>query len=483
MALIRHAFYVEKESIRKTFDELKKGSKKILAGKMEPETRFFIKALLSVMEIMAVLLLEKRTRKNSGNSGLPPSSDPGGNGNRNKGNSGEKKNVGSSLENSKIEKREETLSPDKCEGCGAGLEEAPVTETEKREIIDIIYTVVKTTLTAETRECTLCGDNTKAKFPEGVDGKIQYGAGIKAGVINFLMVQMLSLRRTAEHFMGLTGRLISEATMLKYVAQFGESLKEWEKWAKKELAKATVLYVDETGMRVKKKNYWIHTCSSGNIVLQIIHPKRGLVGMWAMGILEKYGGVVVHDCWSPYFSLEGVLHALCNSHLMRELKFVEDSSGHRWATKMKRLLKTAVAMVGSAEEKILSADEYIKLVRMYEEILMEGLLELPGMPETSGKGRYKYTEAQNLWLRLFHHRDAVLLFAKMAEVDATNNRAERDLRMNKVKKKVSGCFRTFEMAENFCRIYSYVKTMRNMGYSSLQAITLALKGEIPMPRV
>ena len=108
LALIRHAFYVEKESIRKTFDELKKGSKKILAGKMEPETRFFIKALLSVMEIMAALLLEKRTRKNSGNSGLPPSSDPGGNGNRNKGNSGEKKNVGSSLENSKIEKREES---------------------------------------------------------------------------------------------------------------------------------------------------------------------------------------------------------------------------------------------------------------------------------------------------------------------------------------------------------------------------------------
>ena len=120
------------------------------------------------------------------------------------------------------------------------------------------------------------------------------------------------------------------------------------------------------------------------------------------------------------------------------------------------------------------------LERKYEDILLEGLCEIPLDPVSVGKrGEPKYTDAQNLWLRLFEHKDSVLLFTKVKKVEATNNRAERDLRMTKVKKKVSGCFRTQEMAQHFCRIYSYVKTMKNKNISSLQAITLALKGNIP----
>ena len=378
-------------------------------------------------------------------------------------------------------KKRKPLSPKKCSCCNSDLKHAKITSTETRKSIDISYTVEETSFTAETRECPKCCEKTKADFPKGIDGKVQYGDGIKAAIINFLVVQMISLQRVQEHFKGLIGRSISQAVMLKYIAQFAKSLKEWEEWVKKELLKAPVLYLDETSMRVNKKNYWIHTCSSGYLVLQIIHPKRGVEGMKDMGILDRYGGgTIVHDCWAPYFSFEGLIHALCNSHLMRELKFIEDSTGDRWATRMKRLLKVAVAMVNSRKEKILTTEEYNKLQRIYQEILAEALLELPSTPEKTGaRGKTKHTEAQNLWLRLFEYEDAVLLFAKVPEVDPTNNESERNLRMYKVKMKVSGCFRTYEMAQYFCLIYSYIKTMRNKGYSSLEAINLALKGKIP----
>ena len=138
-------------------------------------------------------------------------------------------------------------------------------------------------------------------------------------------------------------------------------------------------------------------------------------------------------------------------------------------------------MVNKKKSRVLTEKEYKRLQRRYRNILTRALGELPLFPESKGKkGRVKHTDAQNLWLRLDKYEFEVLLFARMKEVDPTNNRAERDLRMSKVKKKVSGCFRTEEMARHFCRITSYVKTMKNKGYSSLEAITMALKGNIPI---
>ncbi len=88
------------------------------------------------------------------------------------------------------------------------------------------------------------------------------------------------------------------------------------------------------------------------------------------------------------------------------------------------------------------------------------------------------SDAHNLWERLKKYEDAVLLFAKLAHVPFTNNRAERDLRMSKVKQKISGCFRTSKYAEAYCRISSYLQTMAYKGYNPLVAIQMALSGEI-----
>jgi len=147
---------------------------------------------------------------------------------------------------------------------------------------------------------------------------------------------------------------------------------------------------------------------------------------------------------------------------------------------LKRLLQETCRKVSKSEEKKLSEVDYANLQKRFRNIITRGGKELPPVPpKPSGKrGKIAKSDAHNLWERLKDNESAVLLFAKDPYVSFTNNRAERDLRMAKVKQKVSGCFRTFQYAQAYCRISSYLQTMANKGYNPLIAIQMALAGKI-----
>lgn len=184
--------------------------------------------------------------------------------------------------------------------------------------------------------------------------------------------------------------------------------------------------------------------------------------MEQINIIPRYGGVIIHDCWASYLSYEHCGHGLCGSHLLRELTFIVDSNGYRWASNMKALLQQTCAKVSKRKRKKLTTQEYANLQKRYRNILTRGAKELPPIPErVSGqRGRIAKSDAHNLWERLSEHEQAVLLFARNADVSFTNNRAERDLRMGKVKQKVSGCFRQERLASAYCRISSYLRKER-----------------------
>ena len=189
---------------------------------------------------------------------------------------------------------------------------------------------------------------------------------------------------------------------------------------------------------------------------------------------------MIHDCWASYLAYDHCGHGLCGSHLLRELTFVVDANGYAWAANMKRLLQETCVIVAKRKSKKLSRGEYKNLQKRYRNILSRGERELPAIPprQNGKRGRIAKTDAHNLWERLKQYETAVLLFAKQPHVSFTNNRAERDLRMSKVKQKVSGCFRTRPFAEAYCRISSYLQTMANKGYNPLLAIHLALSGHL-----
>ena len=262
--------------------------------------------------------------------------------------------------------------------------------------------------------------------------------------------------------------------------QLHHALADWEQAAIEQLLDMPAMHVDETSLRVDRKNHWIHVCSAGDITCKFLHPKRGKEAIEAIGVIPRYGGVVIHDCWASYLAYDHCGHGLCGSHLLRELVFVIDANGYAWAINMKRLLQETCAKVSKRKRKKLTKTEYTNLQKRFRNILTRGEKELPPIPprQNGKRGRIAKSDAHNLWERLKQYEEAVLLFANASHVSFTNNRAERDLRMSKVKQKVSGCFRTSRYAEAYCRISSYLQTMANQGYNPLVAIQMALSGQI-----
>lgn len=473
---------MSKQSIRDQIQQAKDDLNNALGAGSTPELKAAIKSLLIVVDILVSLFLEKKIRKNSSNSGLPPSKDPASKNDRNKPTNKERSKLGEQIDNTREVQTKEIVGPDYCNNCDSDLKNVKVSDSEDRKKIDIVYEVITHTVTAEVKICPECGIQNKGKFPKGMEGKIQYGIGVKATVINFLCVQMSSLERTQEYLKGIVGRLISQAVLLKYIFQLYEALEDWELSMIDKLLKSHHIHVDETSTKVDKKNYWAHSYSAADITLKFIHENRGSEAIDEIGIIPRYGGVIIHDCYASYFKYENVEHALCGGHLLRELKFVEESTGDHWARSMKKILQQAAETVGNRPKlRILKEKEYKQLQSRYRNILTRALKELPEFPIANGRrGRLKHTDAQNLWMRLKKHETSILRFARDKNIDFTNNRAERDIRISKVKQKVSGCFRTLKYAQCFYRISSYLKTMRYKGYSSMQAIMLAYQGNIPI---
>lgn len=172
---------------------------------------------------------------------------------------------------------------------------------------------------------------------------------------------------------------------------------------------------------------------------------------------------VIHDCWAFYLAYQHCGHGLCGSHLLRELTFNVESNGYPWAPNMKRLLQETCKKAAQSQHKKLDDKAYANLQKRYRNIMTRGAKQFPPIPpRPPGKrGKLAKSDAHNLWEHLLDHEAAVLLFAKESQVSFTNNRAEQDLRMAKVKQKVSGCFRPQTYAHAYCRISSYLQSMTN----------------------
>ena len=349
----------------------------------------------------------------------------------------------------------------RCEHCSENLRHVQVEDYERvpastsclKNILSIPMRQIKT--------CPSCECVNKGAFASDLAGPEQYGLGVKAFVMNLLVAQIVSFNRAQMLLKNLIGRAISQATMLKYILQLHEALAPWEDLAIKLLLVSPAMNVDETSIRVEKSKHWVHVYSAGDITLKRLRSRRGKEAIDEINIIPLYGGVIVHDCWPSYLSYENLADALYGSHLMRELEFVINSKDYASARNMKRLLKEICAEVSSRKSKRLKADEYVNLQKRYRNIITRGTAELPARPvRPSGKrGRLAQSDAQNLWDRLKTREQAILLFAKKAAVPFTNNLAERDLRMGKVKQKASGCFRQRKYTEAYCRISSDLQSM------------------------
>ena len=367
----------------------------------------------------------------------------------------------------------EPIRLEKCKNCNHSLLKTEKT-FEKRQVIDVIFKLYVTEYQAECAECEKCKSYSKAEFPNFCKKKIQYGNGFKSLIIYFNKYQLLPLRRTAEICKDLFNLKISEASILNFGKEGYDKLKVFDVACKEALLKSKVMHNDESGGRCAKRLKWFQVASTNLLTHFAFHDKRGSKAMNDIGILSAYKGKSVHDYFKSYFKYT-CEHILCNAHLLRELIFEFEIRAQDWANKMIALLLEIKEKVDNAKEQVTVNSLSTEIIRKYEEafdeIVRAGLKNNPYKPKDPHKrGRPKQTTARNLLDRLQTHKGKYLAFMYDFNVPFDNNLAERDIRMLKLYMKISGCFRTFTGASHFCRIRSYISTIRKNKLNILSSI-------------
>jgi transposase len=277
---------------------------------------------------------------------------------------------------------------------------------------------------------------------------------------------------------------VSTGTLQAWVEAGADGLEEFIEQVRAQLAASPVVHVDETGARAAGKLHSVHEAVTETVALYRLHSKRGKEGIDALGVLPGYRGVAVHDGFTPYRRFSDCLHALCNSHHLRELIAVEEQGGQPWASELARLLVELNSTVENAKQQgHAHLDDTVleRFQRRYRTLIDTGLALNPEPQRTGKRGRPKQGKTRSLLLRLDHYQDDVLRFAHDFRVPFSNNQGERDLRMIKLQQKISGCWRTTNGAANFLTLRSYIQTARKQGKNILAVLEQATEGHPWLP--
>jgi len=437
------------------------------------------KSMFEIM-ILIITLLANRLNLNSTNSSKPPSSDP----NREKRPKnktgkkagGQKGHLGTTLKKVDDPDKIEVIKVDRSKLPSGRYQQVGF---ESRQVFDIDISRVVTEYRAQILE----DDNGKrivAPFPEGVAKAVQYGTSLKAHSVYMSQFQLVPYNRIQDYFADHLHIPVSEGSIFNFNKEAFQFLADFENRVKNELAASDLAHADETGINIGGKRHWLHCVSNDCWTLYHPHEKRGTDAMDDMGILPRFKGILCHDHWKPYYKID-CTHALCNAHHLRELTRAWEQDAQKWARNLKTLLETINLKVSDAGGA-LDAPESQKYRLKYRALIKQGEIECPGptRPKETGKrGRIKKSKSRNLLERLRDFEQDTLRFMDNERVPFSNNLGENDIRMTKVQQKISGCFRSMDGAQIFCRVRSYLSTCRKQGVKSSHALDLLFNGKSP----
>ena len=355
--------------------------------------------------------------------------------------------------------------------------------------------------------------NNSGSFPDHIKAPVQYGARIRAMSIYMLYYQMIPESRLAEAFADIHGINICSGTLGNSWNKIYDNLEVHEQSAEVFLATSNLAHFDESGMRVGSNLQWLHSASNESATVYKVDPKRGTAAMDKFHIHKNFTGIAVHDHWKSYYDMKKVKgHALCNAHILRELIHITENTETAenkdsiWTNKMEQLLYKVLNYVSAHREDGFLPQDYItKLDREYDIILAEATKyydslrakspyqkvdtqsSLSSLCATLDQDKKKKAKApkvpkapkalgEALALRMNNYKNEILRFMHDFTVPFTNNLSERDIRMIKVRQKISGCFRTEMGAKVFCRIRGYLSTVKKQSLSVIEQIANAIEG-------
>ena len=420
--------------------------------------------------------LEKLEKTTSKNSNQPPSMDgfkktkslrtPSG-----KKTGGQPGHKGATLKISTTPDHLIKCHPEFCEGCGESLKQVTPTKTITRQIFDLPITNIEVTeFEVGVKICPNCGLKNEGQFPEHVKQNVQYGSKLTSFIAYLHHYQMLPFKRITELIEDTFNQKISEGTVATMIQRVSYSLEDTEEYIQQQLISSSILHLDETGCYVNDERWWLHVASNNRFTHYHVNKKRGSEAMEAAGILPYFTGTAIHDQWSPYYKFDDCTHAACNVHHLREFRAMEEIFKQEWAKEMSALLLEAKDYSETTAYPLpqFKVEEF---ERRYLEILESGYIQ---NPKQQGA---KNTEPIRLLNRLTKRQEEVLEFLYQRDVPFENNRAENDVRMTKVKQKVSGTFRTPDGAEYFARIRGFISTCQKQGINVLEGIRTVFEGK------
>jgi len=436
-----------------------------------------------------IRIQKERLNKNSKNSSKPPSSDGLNKPNpkslrtsSGKSPGAQNKHKGSGLK--LMKKPDETIQyrPNQCENCSNFGICKVCSISETKYDIDIC---VETKVTAHqilSYECPFKNNHViSGSFPNNIKSTMQYGDNLKALAIALNTSGMMGIKRTHNILSAVFGIPISTGTIHSMVKYCGSKLKNTVEMIKHTISDLPSVHFDETGLRVNKKLHWVHSSSNDSYTYLSVEEKRGTIGMDSSGVLPNFSGVAIHDFWKPYFKYKNISHAVCNSHLLRELTgIIENNPKQIWALEITQLLlqmKKAKDVAIDRQKPNLSADCLEYFSYKYDNILTKAVSDNPIVSKSKKRGRPKKGKIRSLIDRFVEYKAEVCLFVNDFSIPFTNNQAEQDVRMIKVKQKVSGCFRTKSGADTFVTIMSYLGTASKQGINAYYAIKSALANQ------
>jgi len=374
-----------------------------------------------------------------------------------------------------------------CGSCGKSLKKEKVIEYDRRQVFDIPPIKVEVTEhRGEKKVCARCGEVSTAVFPEGITHKAQYGNRLKAYAVYIKNYGLLSYERAAELFEDLFSVPLSAGTLVNIDQNISERLAGVVERIKQNIIASSVAHFDETGMRIEGKLHWLHVAGTNELTYYMPHQKRGNAATDAIGILPTYQGRAIHDNWKSYFNYRCCEHGLCNAHHIRELTFMYEQYAQKWAKDMIDFLLEVKEKREKTNRRGFDPETIKEYENRYRRIITAGMRANPPPVEDTQKkkrGRKKKSKALNLVERLRQREKATLAFMYDFTVPFDNNLAERDIRMMKVQQKISGTFRSFEGAVSFCRIRSYISTVKKQGMSVIAAIQDAFAGDTLVPHL
>jgi transposase-like protein len=453
-----------------------------------------------------VVELEARLNQNSRNSSKPPSSDGPAKPNRTQSerrSSGKKPggqpgHSGTTLCKSANPDERIRYSVTACESCGEDLSGRDPDSVEERQVFDLPVMHIKCTAhETETKTCPCCGHRNQSAWVDLLateSGAAIYGANLRSLCVYLTQFQMVPFDRATDLIRDLFLHTISAGTLVSWVGKTYDALESTDAAVAEMLAvDSGSVHFDETGVRVVGKTQWLHSASNQRVAHFAYHAKRGTDAMNEIGILPRFLGTAIHDRWEAYFHYRRCRHGLCNAHLLRDLRFVWEQHDERWAKNMHRLLRKLNVIMRDAQNhgrSRFNAPTIDRVRRHYRRILNVGFAYhldkdfREGVISTIGRrGRKKQRPGKNLLDALKEHEEMVLLFFKDFTVPFTNNQAEREIRMTKVKLKVSGSFRSVDGARYFCRIRGYLATAQKQAWNLLDALKSAVMGAPFQPAI